>query len=260
MAKKKTTPSAKKRSKRPIKKTPSGKSREVDLEKLSQQEASWLISKPSHWLRDHSHLPGRSADGTYHGQTLVRSLRGQFEAAELDAGECEAARQIGERVAEFGGSLKGLIRIFTEIRDRHGAAGMAALSELFLQECVAMQEFVGDSYNSPKTIESIQREAARQIEELADQTMTDDMRIIYTCPECGRYRWGKGWEDKPYPTGYAVFTGEECDVQECLAALDRENKNYDIAFRKILSEKSRLDRLTLEEDEFGGEDDGYGKI
>jgi len=64
------------------------KSAAVDLERLTQRQAAWLIDKPAVWFRDNPHRCGMNSDGkTYDARELIESLRTDFKAAILSGSD-----------------------------------------------------------------------------------------------------------------------------------------------------------------------------
>ena len=118
---------------RPTKAKPASKA--IDLEQLSQRQASWLISKTAAWLRDNSHLGGRNADGSYHARDLVRAIRSDFEPAQLPDADLEPVQLLADEfAAQNEASRPTIIRLFESIQRSHGAGGMASVIEAFLAE------------------------------------------------------------------------------------------------------------------------------
>jgi len=184
----------------------------VDMERLSQAQASWLISKPAVWLRDNSHLDGRSPDGSYNAKQLVRAVRSDFTSTELPDGDLEPVLQLAETFAETHGSAPtAVIRILEGINQRYGAAGMAAIAEAFLAELRWCLQRYGESQDSQKPkAEEIQAEADVKIAALSEWDARHEMRTVLQCVECGKYRWGRRWKEPPFPNGYAIIEGLAC--------------------------------------------------
>ena len=183
----------------------------VDLERLSQQEISKLTGKPSVYFRDNCHIDGCHLDGTYHGPRIVRALRSDFQAVELPDSLLEPAVQVVERLA-FGLDRPDLALAPVEAIERiHGAAGLAAIGQLLLDEIRQSQLLEQTSPQAAPTPAEIraslladaERAAEQQIKDLADWDAVEYGRLVVNCESCECYRWGRSWRLPPIPVGYA---------------------------------------------------------
>lgn len=106
----------------------------VDLQRLRQCDAAWLIDKPASWLRHNANLVKRNSDGSYDAQKLVQAFAAHgFQGAELS----EEDREDLEGVAHQFSSAMYFYWILTlnmlrNVQRDYGAAGMATIAQCFL--------------------------------------------------------------------------------------------------------------------------------
>lgn len=190
----------------------------VDLEALSQQEAAWLIGKPTSWLRNRADLDGRRPDGKYDGARLVKAFveLQQTELAEHQLTDEEIhCIDAGCFVEVYGDGLP--IRTIEKIRSRHGVLGMAAVGEQFL---LSLRESDHSYPDDPPQTEAeiraeVQVEAEKQVAKRLQKQEALQLRrqgkMIEVCPSCGRYRYAREWRPAPAPKGYLAEKEFECD-------------------------------------------------
>ena len=190
------------------------------LEALSQSDAAWLINEHTSWLRDHPHLDGRNADGSYNARNLVRAVRTDFQPTELPDADLEFGQQVAEDLSWGPSRATPAAQMLEGIRVRYGAGGMAAFAMMLLS---ALQENAkSDPPLEPdKSPQQIRAEAASRAEKLIDDLRYNAARAagrtVFVC-ECGKYRWGRSWLAAPIPPGYAPRHGEiVCPSAKCQA-------------------------------------------
>lgn len=194
------------------------------IEALSQADAAWLISEHTSWLRDHPHLDGRSADGTYSGRDLVRAIRCDYQAAELPDGDLEPCRQLAENLMWSIEPARPAAQLLDSIRQRYGAAGLAAFAEELLTACTnrAKSDPPPRPVLSPEQIRAAAiASAEREIADLEFKAARDAGRTVLLC-DCGRYRWGRSWLTGRIPTGFAPIRDEACPNAKCQAKAKAE--------------------------------------
>jgi len=157
-------------------------------------------------------LDGRNGDGTYDARLLVRAVRTEYQAAELADGDLEPVQQLAEDFAGASESVRpAMIRILEGIARGYGAAGMAAVAEVFLDELRWQHNRWGESPHRQKpTAGEIRAEAEAKIATLPEWDAQHELRIVVWCGSCGRYRWGRQWKEPPWPKGYVGMEGPEC--------------------------------------------------
>lgn len=190
------------------------------LRKLSQSEAAWLIDKPAVWLRDNSHVEGRNADGSYDAQKLVAAVRQEFRPAELSDADLEPVLQLVAEISMCLSHPRPATELLARIKERHGAAGLAAVGEALL---VTLQEETAfeSGYEEPPepTAEGIRAEAERRIRDLDRWQARREGRVVLVCRSCRAYRWGRQWLGvESIPDGYAI------DPTQCPACVAEEEK------------------------------------
>ncbi|MAT68935.1 MAG: hypothetical protein CMJ58_05370 [Planctomycetaceae bacterium] len=182
-----------------------------DLERLTQQQAAWLIGRPASWLRDNSHLDVRNGDGTYHGRRLLAAVQGEYRPAELPDADLEPVRQILDEWLYETSRVAVSLQTLQRIERTYGAPGMAAIGATVIAALSERLRLYGEYSRwtePPKTRGQLEAEAAAWIDgELAKQADHDARaarREVLVCDGCGRYRWGRSWRQPPTPTGYAT--------------------------------------------------------
>ncbi|TWT35874.1 hypothetical protein KOR34_07700 [Posidoniimonas corsicana] len=211
--------------------TPGGHT--VDLEALTQTEASWLLSRSAPWLRGQS-LDGRRPDGSYHAQKLVAAYveqeRSKLPTHKLADVEVNALDQSLGYFDLYNGRLA--VDLMDRIKQEHGAAGMAAVAELVLEsirEQVEKHPEPGDvSTHTPKSEAEIRAEVEAKAERDIKQRLRAEKerdarqkgRVVDKCPRCSRVRWARKWAKRAVPPGH-VFDERECDDCYAESALRR---------------------------------------
>lgn len=196
----------------------------LDLQHLSQTDVAYLVGKPVSWVKENGHLFPRAADGTYDARAVVAGLiQSRASYADLNDADLEGAMQLGECLAStLDKGIHGGIRVLTTIRERYGAAGMAAAAEAMTSELVAwVQHFGIAPPGEPPTpddiraaaLERAEREIREQVADLPNWGAHGDLRVLGTCPKCKRYRFGSSWHAQPVPTGYQ--TAENLCCPKC---------------------------------------------
>lgn len=188
----------------------------VDLNRLTQSQAAWLIGRPASWLRDKSHLARRNTDGTYDGRELFRALASTIAPAELPDDDLEGVLYLAEVFAGCcEGSRLGAIRILADVADRHGTPGLATVASELLAALRAAEALGPSPSCLPPTPEVIQARAEAQIAALPEWDARLDLRVVGQCEECKRYRWGRRWLAPPWPRGYVAERTlcPECEKQ-----------------------------------------------
>lgn len=107
----------------------------VDLEKLRQCDAAWMIDKPASWLRNNSNLVRRNSDGSYDGQKLVQAFAEHgFQAAALNEEDLEAVK---DQAAKFALYIEPtwplMLDMLRNVDREYGAAGMAVVGKCFME-------------------------------------------------------------------------------------------------------------------------------
>lgn len=152
------------------------------LKRLTQEQASWLIGKPTSWTRDHSHLFLRDESGRYDARDVVRAIASvRAGPVELSDEHLEPMQQWLYDVTESEGRLTGCLRVLNEIEQAHGVAGLAAIGAL---------------------VKEIAKEHLRRFPQHETTGELNDMRGLYACEGCGKYRMGRKWLKPPLPAGY----------------------------------------------------------
>lgn len=179
----------------------------ADLERLTQSQASWLVGRPSVWLRDNAHLGGRNGDGSYHAAELVRAIRSDFTAAELPDDQLEFIRQLAEDYAgEDETERPAVLRMLQRIERDAGAAGLAAIGAELLRQVALAHERYGVSPHAEKpTPEAIRAKAEAEIRDLDTWDAHRERRRVLVCEVCGKHRWGRTWREPPIPAGYVTL-------------------------------------------------------
>lgn len=177
----------------------------VNLERLTQAQAAWLVGRPANWLRDNAHIEGRAADGTYNGKDLVRALSGDFRAADLPDESLEAVMQLTEEfVCSVAPEVLAVLRLLEQIERDAGAAGLAAVTvELVKQLRDANQEWGASMRPERPTPEAIRAKAEAEIRELTLWDARQNRRVVLVCQKCRRHRWARTWRKAAIPAGYA---------------------------------------------------------
>jgi hypothetical protein len=154
----------------------------VDLERLSQSQAAWLIERPAPWLRDNSHKVLRNSDGTYDGRRLFAAARSIVGEVELDDDEIEKCLLASECFQRgFNDAIDSYLAFLDEIESRHGEAGLLAV---FLA-----------------TVADAKRQQRRDPTDLHENLFAQSVQ----CSECDRVRHGRQWI-KSTPHGYTMKT------------------------------------------------------
>jgi len=199
----------------------------IDMERLTQRQAAWLVDKPAVWFRDNPHRCGMNSDGkTYDARELIESLRTNFKAATLSSGDinyvCNKFSWIFYDVENRTVVLEKLQRI----REKHGAAGMATIGELLVHFLIQVIDLDGDGirdWPSTKTDTEIRDQAMRDAEKSIGSSITrrDTQEaclrgdVIVICDDCNRYRWGFDWHDLPLPSQFSLFATDEDECPSC---------------------------------------------
>lgn len=188
----------------------------LDLQRLTQAQAAWLIGRPTSWLRDRADLLLRNPDGTYNARDLVRAFGSDVPPADLDDESLEGVLNLADTfVGGHEDTKRGIVRILTGIQARYGAAGMAAVATEFLDETKRwLAEFGESPYARKPTEKEIRAEAAaraeQQIAELPEWNARLELRTLGKCEVCGLYRWGRQWLKPPAPAGHIIGGSTRC--------------------------------------------------
>jgi hypothetical protein len=177
---------------------PSRYKAELVVDNLSQTEVSRLTGLPTVYFRDNSHLPGRKSNGRYNLPELLRGLRTQYEPAQLSPEDTERLRLIAEEIGGYGYRYApAAVRLFKSIENRFGAAGMAAVAELFVEAFeleAASQASDSNTFPSPEEIRlKHMRAAESEIAALPQIEAEQNLMVLKVCDGCNRYRWGDRW-------------------------------------------------------------------
>lgn len=199
----------------------------ADLESLTQQQAAWLIGKPTSWLRDRADLDGRRPDGKYHARDLVRAFladeKSRLEPAEVPEADLQALVQTYGYLESTHRSIG--IQNLEGIRARFGAAGMARVGEILLRSLKWERARWGDHPSHrprPKLSEAeVRAKVLADLEErVADRLREEDERearqlgrVVEQCPDCRRVLWVLEWRKMVPPAGYLV---DEIECDDCL--------------------------------------------
>lgn len=212
--------------KKTTKPTKQSHSEAVDMERLSQRQAAWLVDKPAVWFRDNPHRCGMNSDAkTYDARKLIESLRTDFKAATLSSGDINHICNRFEWIFYEVENRTLTLEKFQRIKEKHGAAGLATIGELLIHFLIQMIEFRGDGTRewSPKTDAEIRDQAMRDAEKSIKSSIecrdTQAARlrgdVVYICEQCESYRWGLDWHDSPLPEQFSGFAIEESDCPTC---------------------------------------------
>lgn len=190
------------------------------LKAVSQQEVAALLGKRTSWVRDHPDLP-RNQDGSYDAAEAVAwyigRIQREMEAATLPVDDLErAARFTDVLIPALECEAAALCDWFDAIQTRHGAAGLAAIMEVFVDELRDIARLVGRprGESEQQIRERHEIEIQREIEE-AGRTLFD---VSIRCDCCRKVRRGKKWLPLKTSPG-TVERGTICP--ECLKEEDR---------------------------------------
>ncbi len=200
----------------------------VDMGRLTQRQAAWLVNKPAVWFRDNPHRCGMNSDGkTYDGRELIDSLRSDFKAATLSDSElhhnCNQFGWIFYHVDNRTLPLKKL----QGIKERHGAAGMASVGDLIIYFLTQTIDIFGDGIREwsakAETDSEIREQAMRDAEKIIKSSIerrdTQAARlrgdVVSVCGRCDRYRWGKDWYPLPLSDQLAAFAVDDDECPTC---------------------------------------------
>ena len=195
----------------------------TDMERLTRQQASWLVGRSTTWLRERTYLAPPNADGkTYNAKELVAALRRDFEAASLPDTDAEFVLQLAEEFA-YGlyERLPSAADRLEAIHEKFGVAGLAAVAAVLLKTAVGIRD--GDycelSADTSEAIRQRHADAAEdEIRRAEAQRARKEWRTLYRCPTCERYRFGSKWRDGAPPAGYSWEPGFMCPKCEEAAA------------------------------------------
>ena len=170
----------------------------VSLESLSQAQASWLIQNPTVWLRDNAHLILRNSDNTYDARELVNAIKkhASTEIPPLSSADAERAAIVADRLTtEIGYDAHDIVNFAADIQRRYGAAGLAAIMQAIVAECVALAGLVGTrQLETEATIRGRnERQLTNQLE-WRNRTLFEQNVI---CSKCGKVRRGDTWSTEP---------------------------------------------------------------
>ncbi|TWT75510.1 hypothetical protein Pla123a_30190 [Posidoniimonas polymericola] len=199
----------------------------ADLESLTQQQAAWLIGKPTSWLRDRADLDGRRPDGKYNARDLVRAFladeKSRLEPAEVPEPDLQAMVQTCGHLEDTHRSIG--IQILESIQARFGAAGLARAGEILLRSLKWDHARWGDQPSHrprPKLTEAeVRAKVLADLEErVADRLREEEEResrqlgrVVEQCPDCRRVLWVLEWRKMVPPAGYLI---DEIECDDCL--------------------------------------------
>jgi len=198
----------------------------VDIERLTQRQAAWLVDKPAVWFRDNPHRCGMNSDGkTYDARELIESLRNDFRAVTLSSGDINHICNLFEWIFCEDENRTLTLEKFQRIKEKHGAAGLAAIGELLIHFLIQTVEIQGDGTRewSQKTDAEIRDQAMRDAEKSIKSSIecrdTQAARlrgdVVYICEQCDSYRWGLDWHNSPLPEQFSEFAIEKSDCPTC---------------------------------------------
>ncbi|TWT76092.1 hypothetical protein Pla123a_28810 [Posidoniimonas polymericola] len=162
----------------------------ASLLRLPQDVAAQIAGVPRHKLKDHPELRGRNLDGTWNLIELVQGLCTDYRPAKLNDDELEVVlRAVEDMTVEVPTKLVDDIE---RVAARHGAAGLAAIGTVVLDElkrwrCTSTRWEEAGVLRDPGETERSEAIASGQ--------------TIACCVHCGKYRWGSKWRKKPERSG-----------------------------------------------------------
>jgi len=178
----------------------------VDLQRLTQSQVSWLIGKPTSWIRENSHLFLRGSDNHYDARDVVRAMSATGGVpAELADEHLEPMQQWLYDLTNPEGQLTGCVRVLNEIEQAHGPAGLAAIGVLVKE--IAQTHMRNHPHHERKRTDEIIRDEGlaridREIANVETENALTDMRGLPVCSKCDKYRMGRKWLKQPLPAGY----------------------------------------------------------
>lgn len=170
------------------------------LRTLTQQAAAFLIGMSARALRDNPNVPRATDDGRYDAKGLFKWWSGRIGTCKLNDEDLERAMILADDVGY--GQWRG-VRLLRELQEKHGSAGLAAVSEIFLETWIEPGD--QDPGQEARPTETELRGAAqRAIHELKQQAARDRLEIAIVCCRCGKLRCGRRWVKAKPRAGYFV--------------------------------------------------------
>jgi len=188
------------------------------LGSLRQPVAASLIGMSSRALRDNAEVP-RNSDNTYDAKSIVgwSQNRATSATAKLTDAENEMIAEIIDTCLadEAEWRAESLIEFFQSLRDAHGDGGWVGFVGALLDYFAAFNRQYPSSRHSADDIRDAGRDADQQKRQrMRHDNHRRDMTISYRCEGCGKYRWGKKWNNNEPPATNLMF-GIDCP--KCLA-------------------------------------------
>ncbi len=164
------------------------KSPKPDSNRMSQQQAAFLIGRPAVWLRDNPHIGGRNSDGTYDAPKLVQAMLAAATPAEPIEQDLEPVLQFVDTITYEWATAQAAVAL-ERVVDQFGGAGLALIGSELLR---ATKEHSRRSHNAGAPREQ---------------------PAVLVCVYCEKHRWGRKWKKSRPPAGCkrAAYVCPDCE-------------------------------------------------